>query len=248
MNTKLLAMVAGVCAASLTSALADTSTITFGPLAGETFGGAGIPNDAVQINTITTSGSTVITEGLTATPRFTPGALANDGAGTFTVAPNVQWNFDFVGSIAGGGNLSTYTFKLYYDLDPAAGTPLANLGVWNLNAGQPSTATKVDNSEFMGFNFLAAGVAGGIVVPPSGGFTYNINAPGEYTFALGAYDVTGALVGWDARHHQRRCEKRSGREFYRWPDGHRRPRPVFREQTHGQKSARHREGISQLLS
>lgn len=198
MNTKLLAMVAGVCAASLTSALADTSTITFGPLAGETFGGSGIPNDAVQINTITTSGpfgSTVITEGLSATPRFTPGELGNNGAGTFTVAAGTQWNFDFVGSIAGGGDLSTYTFKLYYDLDPAVGTPLANLGVWNLNAGQPSTATKVDNSEFMGFNFLAAGVTGGIVVPPSGGFTYNINAPGEYTFALGAYDNAGNLVG-----------------------------------------------------
>jgi len=197
MKINSLAMVAGICAASLTSALGTTSVTTFGSLPGETFGGTGIPNDAVKI--VTTSGvgpngSTVITEGLTATPRFTPGELANNGAGTFTVGTGVQWNFDFVASIAGGGDLSTYTFKLYYDLDPAIGTSMANLGVWNLNAGANPTDTSVHNSEFMGFSFLATGFPGA-VTPPPGGLTYDINAPGEYTFILGTYDVTGAQVG-----------------------------------------------------
>jgi hypothetical protein len=196
MKTKSLIIIAGICAASLTNAL-GTSVTTFGPLPGETFGGSGIPNDAVQITTTSglgPNGSTVITMGLSATPRFAPGELANDGAGTFYVSTGVQWNFDFVGNIAGGGDLSTYTFKLYYDLDPAAGTSLANLGVWNLNAGQPAGSTSVRNSEYPGFNFLANGIAGA-VTPPIGGFTFNLNAPGEYTFAMGVYDAAGAQVG-----------------------------------------------------
>jgi hypothetical protein len=188
MNTKLLVMVAGVCAASLTSALATpTSVTTFGAMPGETFGGNGIPNDAVQINTITTVGpfgdAVTITEGLSATPRFTPGELANNGAGTFYVAPGVQWNFDFVGTVTGSG---LYTFKLFYDLDPAVGN--GNLGEWDLGA------PKVENSEFPGFSFLANGVAG-VVTAPIGPLAYNINAPGEYTFALGVYDANGAPIG-----------------------------------------------------
>jgi len=204
MKTKsLIVTIACICAASLTSALADsvTSVTTFGPLPGETFGGTGIPNDAVQINTISGApgspfgpfGSTVITEGLSATPRFTPGELVhNSDTGTFYVSTGVQWNFDFTANIAGGGTLDNYTFKLFYDLDPASGTPLSDLGVWDLNVGQ--TGTSVHNSEFPGFNFLKNGVVGSIV-PPSGGFTYDINAPGEYTFALGAYDSSGAQIG-----------------------------------------------------
>jgi hypothetical protein len=201
MKTKsVLVTIAGILAASLTSTLATgvTSVTTFGPLAGETFGGTGIPNDAVQITTISgpigPSGSSVITLGLSATPRFTPGELGNNGAGTFNTATGVQWNFDFTGGISGGGTLADFQFKLFYDLDPATGTPLANLGEWDLNVGQPSTGTSVHNSEFPGFNFLKNGVAGA-VTPPNPDFTYDINAPGEYTFALGVYDAAGAQIG-----------------------------------------------------
>jgi hypothetical protein len=198
MKHKSLIVAAGICAASLTSALGVTSVTTFGSMPGETFGGSGIPNDAVQQTTISgligPYGSSIITLGLTATPRFTPGELANDGAGTFFASTSSQWNFDFVASIANGGDLSSYKFILFYDLDPATGNSLSSLGQWNLDAGQPQGTTSVHNSEYPGFAFLANGVAGA-VTPPTGGFTYNINAPGEYTFALGVFNGDGAQIG-----------------------------------------------------
>ena len=64
---------------------------TFGSLPQATFGGSGIPNNAVQM------GHNVggVDLGLTATQRFTSPALTNDGAGTFFATPGFDASAPF---------------------------------------------------------------------------------------------------------------------------------------------------------
>src|SRR5581483_6837101 len=103
------------------------SFTTFGTLSGATFGGSGIPNNAVAITTVLDNGNT-ITLGLTATQRYANPALTNNGAGVFLAQPGgdgvdgqpsyALWNFDFYVNSTGG----SYKFDLLYDFDPATGT------------------------------------------------------------------------------------------------------------------------------
>src|SRR4051812_43740787 len=116
-----------VLSATAVSASPITPTFTsFGTLASATFGGSGIPNDAVAA--LTTLGNGV-TLGLTAHQRYDNPALGNDNNGTFFARPGVDthapsptdpyatWNFAFYVD-AGTGN---YSYKLFYDFDPAIG-------------------------------------------------------------------------------------------------------------------------------
>jgi len=192
-------MATGICAGvllALSSASAATVNSTFGSLSQATFGGSGIPNGSVQITTITNIGATLdgITLGLTATPRYVAGELANNGSDTFYAVAGSQWNFDFYASIAGGGTLANYSFKLLYGY---AGTAMADLGVWNLNAGQPTTGTLLQDSEYPGFSFLSTGVAGA-VTPPTGGFTFNPNNTQNYVFYLQSFDAGNTMLGQSA--------------------------------------------------
>ena len=86
MNARLPIALCLVLVSSAVSATPISPTYdTFGPLTVATFGGSGIPNDAVAIDN-TTSGLVL---GLAAHGRYT-GALANDGAGTFTAAAGLS--------------------------------------------------------------------------------------------------------------------------------------------------------------
>ena len=78
-----------LCAAALlvTTSLASAIDIndpvgTFGTLPGATFGGSGIPNNAVMISELA-YGTGTITLGLTAHQRYSNPAPENDGAGNF---------------------------------------------------------------------------------------------------------------------------------------------------------------------
>jgi hypothetical protein len=215
-----------IMAASLAGAMsASASVTTFGSLPGATFGGTGNPNNAVEVTTITDGGNT-ITLGLAAQGRYENPALGNNGNGTYYATTGANygnpanpadksqstilgstWNFDFYANIAGGGNLSGYTFVLNYPLTPV--TPVGNLGSLNLNAAAVaalvtsgdtlaaaeaavSTLTTIQDGENLDFAFLATSVAG-VVSPPAGSF--NPNAIGDYTFVLGAYNASGTLIG-----------------------------------------------------
>ncbi len=176
----------------------------FGPLPGATFGGTGIPNDAVAIKTIETMGNT-ITLGLTATQRFGEPAVTNDGAGTFTAqaggfpgSPSLaRWNFNYFINIDGTGTFDDFVFKLLYDFDPAAGTDESVHGVLDFNAAITaamiplSAVTLVQDSQNLGFSFLAA--ASSFIAPPVFG-AFDPNAIGEYTFSLRAFDSTGTTL------------------------------------------------------
>jgi len=201
-----LALVAAMMAVP-TISMATTIYQTFGTLP-VTFGGSGIPNDAVAASSVFVDGSTSITLGLTAHGRYSNPTVTNNGAGVFyagtgsncgiatdpvgcpSANQGALWNFGFFVGVSGANkHLSDYNFKLYYDTNPGADTPLANLGVIDLNAlitlagGNPATMTVVQDSQNLLFNFLSTSIPSVITAP---GTAFNPNAIGQYSFYLTA--------------------------------------------------------------
>lgn len=170
---------------------------TFGTLAGATFGGSGIPNDAVAV-AVTNLGNSAVTLGLTAHQRYSNPALTNDGAGIFFASPGVDtnapspanpyatWN---VGFYLGGEDLSLYNYKLLYDFNPGFNTDESEHGQISLFGG---LGGPVQDSWNMGMDFLG-GTIPGFITPPSFA-SFDPNSSGEYSFALVAYDAQGAEV------------------------------------------------------
>lgn len=201
------AVVASMAFSGTVSAAPITPTFdSFGELAAATFGGAGIPNDAVAITTFTDSGNT-ITLGMTATQRFSNPPLHNNGAGRFTAGTGsnfggmgeslfegAKWNFNFYIDISGGGTLGDYTVELLFDFDPGVGTDESVLGVLDFNAvtipGDLSGLSLVEGSQNLLFGFLDVAANG--VTPPVFP-TFDPNATGEYSFALRVSNSSGLL-------------------------------------------------------
>jgi len=169
---------------------------TFGSLPQATFGGSGIPNDAVAI-----SSQNGVTLGLTATERFSNAAVTNDGAGTFFAATGSNfgnplnpadmtnsstlgstWNFSFFLDLGNDVGSDFTILSLQYDFDPSAGT---DFGVINFNLSpQTSGLSLIEGSQNMLFGFLSSAAAIPVVVPPAG--TFDPDAPGIYSFILTA--------------------------------------------------------------
>lgn len=169
---------------------------SFGSLPAATFGGSGIPNDAVAISTWT-DGTVTITLGLTATERYANPPVTDDGAGTYTAlagsdAGNAMWNFNYYINIV-GGQFDDFQFELLYDFDPAAGTDSTDLGVLDFNAGivalygAPALGlvSNVQDSQNLAFGFLDTTSA--VIDDPTYG-PFSPTAYGEYSFALNVYD------------------------------------------------------------
>jgi len=205
MNKKVI-----ICTALLLSVIAITAQAaptydTFGTLADATFGGTGIPNNAVAISTIQ-DGDNTITIGLTATQRYSNPAVINDGAGTFTAQAGTSgglatWNFNYYINIAGGGTFADYKMDMYYDFDPAQGN--TNLGRFSYSEVYFGTfgpgTTLIQDSQNLAFGWLTISdldvFSDGLgIYPPNG--TFDPYAIGEYSFKL---DITNtasyALVG-----------------------------------------------------
>jgi hypothetical protein len=200
------AMVAG--ASTAEAAGISINYDTFGTLAGATFGGSGIPNDAVAISTFAGIGDDVITIGLTAHERFVAPVVTTDGAGTFYAEPGTAdpdgggpspngalWNVGFYISVA-NGNLGDYDFDLLYEFDAGSGTDVSQFGALDINAaivflgGNPATLSLAQDSQNLLFAFLSS--PSSFVTPPTGSF--NPFAAGEYTLALRT-TVVGSTAG-----------------------------------------------------
>jgi len=169
---------------------------TFGPLAGATFSGTGIPNNPVAITTV--GGLTL---GLAASQRFVGPNLGHDGAGTYTAPagvsqtapspadPYAMWNFN----IYIGGATAGTSFRIFYDFDPTVGNDESTHGTIDI-PGAALTSNPSQASWNLGMNFLAAAAAG--ITPPAG--VFDPNASGQYTFALVAYNIGGPEIGRSA--------------------------------------------------
>ena len=181
---------------------------TFGDLAGATYGGSGIPTDPTAITT-----GNGLTLGLTAFGRYANPALSNDGAGTFTATAGANdglepgnphpvgatWSFGYY--VNGGTQaLGRLQIDLFYDLDPAAGTDLADYGHIDLdaalNGGGGGGLTLFQDSQNLAFAFLASGVPG-VVFPPASA-PFDANASGEYGLVLRVRDQAGNDLGTSA--------------------------------------------------
>ena len=187
-------------AISATAAPITPSFSTFGTLAGATFGGSGIPNNAVAITNLPG-----LTLGLTATPRFAAANPTNNGAGTFTARPGLSpnppssaadpyalWNFSF---FLGGSGVANAYFRLFYDFNPAVGNDQLTHGVF---AAPGSALTNPSQDSYnLGMDFLATTNPAIGITAPAG--VFNPNAQGQYTFALVAYTgIAGAEIGRSA--------------------------------------------------
>jgi hypothetical protein len=188
-------------ATTLAAALAFTSPAqaapsydTFGTLAGATFGGTGIPNDAVAISTYT-NGPLSATLGLTAFGRFGVINVTNDAAGTYFAqtgtfdppgaSPNgALWNFGYYLS-TNTASFANYSARLSYDVDPSAGT---DFGV--INVAPLSSSNTVQDSQNLLFGFLYTSIPG-LITPPAGSF--DPNSPGTYSFKLELLDGTSIV-------------------------------------------------------
>ncbi len=185
---------------------------TFGPFPNATFGGTGIPNNAVAASRQIVDGDNIITIALAATQRFSNPPLSNDGAGTYFATPGSNfggvpqgvstntegalWNFNYYIEIEGANGatpqLTDYQFTLFYDFDPAFDTSFGDLGTINVSAAVAGSATPnatlVQDSQNLLFDFLENPVlpVSFVVTPPAGSF--DPQALGEYTFAIGVTD------------------------------------------------------------
>ncbi len=158
------------------SAITITPEGTFGSLPAATFGGHGIPNNAVQQWTNGT-----LTFGLSATQRYANPPPTNNGAGTFFAnaggdsldgsAGYATWNFDYY--IAGNTSNSGVTTELFVDNNPAVGNDVTTSISFLSSNGQDS------------WNL---GMGPG----------FDPGANGEYGFALVAYNANGAEIGRSA--------------------------------------------------
>lgn len=157
---------------------------SFTNLPGATFGGKGIPTDPTAITRV---GS--LTLGLAATPRYTAGTLANNGAGTYFATPGVglkpdysTWNFDFYLRDTTGLGKQGMTYSLLYEFNPGSNTNVTQFGTLDLTASAFGAGTgSVENSLNLGMAFLKT-QSPSIITAPAGAF--NASANGQYSFAL----------------------------------------------------------------
>ena len=172
MRLRFLAATLGmaVAAAPLQAQVAPAGT--FGSLPTNSFGGSGIPTNAVMLGGA--NGSVI---GLSVTQRYTSPGLSNNGAGTWWAAPGnssggannigfASWNFDYY--VREGTASPTDYFTLYVDLNPAVGNALNTLNAYTSASGG------VDSSNL---HYFSAG--------------FDNTQSGEYSFALYQFDANG---------------------------------------------------------
>jgi hypothetical protein len=176
-------MTAGLSAFATSIAPSGTALVS---LPAATFGGSGIPNNAVEVTTVTTPRQDVITLGLTATPRYFNPALGNNGFGTFTATPGFNnglgtppqtlgptWNFDFYINLVDNSG-TTYNFALAYANNTT--------GVGSsLSLGSATASGTAQNSWNLSMGFLS-------------GIGFDANASGVYGFELEQVSADGVVI------------------------------------------------------
>ena len=180
-------------------AMAITVYDEFGSFPEATWGGSGIPNDAVAVSRQIVDGDVTITLAMSATQRYSNPAPTNDGAATYFAqtgsnfggagesgTEGALWNFNFFIDVEGADGatplLSDYQFNLLYDFDPGVGTAFSDLGIINLTAWSSlaSATTRFEGSENLLFDWLSNPAF--VTVPTYTPFDPDVI--GEYQFAI----------------------------------------------------------------
>ncbi len=170
-----LRLIALLCAAALPG-MASAFTIydDFGSFPDATWGGTGIPNDAVAASRQFIDGDTTITVAMNATGRFSNPQLANNGAAVYTAGTGSNfggagesategalWNWNYYIDIDSPDKvLADYQIDIWYDFDPAGPRSCCDLtgsGRIDVTAFLVATApgtTLVEDSQNLLFGFL----------------------------------------------------------------------------------------------
>ncbi len=184
----------------------------FGAFPDATWGGSGIPNDAVAASMQIVNGEDTIRIAMSATERFSNPPVGDNGAAVYTAGTGSNfggasesttegalWNWNFFIDISGPGVLADYQIDLYYDLDAAASADfsLAGLGKIDITAGilagVDPFVTLVEGSQNNLFAFLGVDIPGILDAPD---FTaFDPDAVGNYQYAI---TVSRAGFGVDA--------------------------------------------------
>lgn len=210
-QSAILAATASLSLLASGTALATPIYTSWGSLPGATFGGNGIPNDAVAKTDVFVNGTTQVTLALTAHQRYSNPAVTNNGAGDYyagtgsncgiatdpvgcpSASQGALWNFAYYISVSGTdpnfNDFSDFTFTLYYDFDPGTGTAFGSLGKINVDNAltlasiNPATVTLWQDSQNLMFSGFSTAVPFTVTPPTYGAF--NPNATGEYNFYIG---------------------------------------------------------------
>ena len=181
-------------------AMATTVYDEFGSFPDATWGGSGIPNDAVAVSRQFYDGDIQITLAMSATQRYSNPAPTNNAAGAYFVqtgsnfggagesaTEGALWNFNYYMKVEDTTGLTTplledYQIDLYYDFDPAAAFSLPAMGKIDMTAALTgSSLSLLEDSQNLMFGFLAT--SGGALTAPT--YTpFDPNAIGEYQFAI----------------------------------------------------------------
>ena len=202
-----LQLIAGLVAIALPG-LASAFTIynSFGSFEDATWGGSGIPNDAVAASKQFVDGSNTLRIALSATERYSNDPVTDNGAAIYEAQAGSNcgvtsgtcpgsgtigalWNFNYFVDVSGGGKLTDYQIDLYYDFDaagPNAFGDLSGLGkinITNFLLSDPGTVnnTLSEDSQNLNFAFLGSSIPG-LLDAPAGAFDAGAN--GNYQFAL----------------------------------------------------------------
>ncbi len=201
MTNRLYGRIAAVIFAVSLPGIASAWTIydDFGAFEDATWGGTGIPNDAVAASMQIVNGEDTIRIAMSAHGRYSNPLVTNNGAAIYTagtgsnfggagesVFEGALWNWTFFIDISGSSVLADYQIDLYYDLDaggPHAFGDLSGLGKIDITAlllaGDPF-ATLTEGSQNNLFAFLAEDSPG--IVSPGGAF--DPAAVGNYQYAI----------------------------------------------------------------
>ncbi len=171
----------------------------FGAFPDATWGGTGIPNDAVAASLQIVNGEDTIRIAMSAHGRYSNPLVTNNGAAIYTAGTGSNfggagesadegalWNWTYFVDISGPSVLADYQIDLYYDLDPAGSAfgDLSGLGHIDftalLLAGDPA-ATLVEGSQNNLFGFLAVDSFG---IDAPNFVAFNPNEVGNYQYAI----------------------------------------------------------------
>jgi len=157
-----------------------------------TFGGSGIPNNAVCQATLLG-----MDLALTATARLDNPTVTNNGIDTFNAGagsdtahgqPNYAiWNFDFYGHNTTNHDL---TFQVLWDTNPGANTDISEFGHFDVTVAAGATFMDSWNE---GFGFIDTGIATANYSPAQ--MLFNQLANGQYGFAANVIDSAGLREG-----------------------------------------------------
>jgi hypothetical protein len=164
------------------------------PLPGATFGGSGIPNDAVCVADFGD-----LTLGFTATQRFNNPTVTNDGTDTFFAGAGDdsangqpaygQWNFNFYAH--NDSTFATYTLRVLFDTNAGTDTDVSQFGYVSFVLAPGQT---IQDSWNLGMGFIDAGApVAGIYAPAAG--LFSPTATGQYGFAVTGIDAQGGIQG-----------------------------------------------------